>query len=140
MMRMKSMIRVGLLFTIALSNRIAQGFELPWFTVDGGGAYSAGGNFELEGTIGQPDAGLMSGGTFTLTGGFWPGALQGDLPYPGDCDGDGDVDLADYIASADCLTGPNGGLVAGCDCFDFDGDGDADLRDFAEFQFEFTGR
>lgn len=26
---------------------------------------------ECSGTIGQPDAGVMSGGPFTLTGGFW---------------------------------------------------------------------
>lgn len=32
---------------------------------------STGGEFELSGTIGQPDAGKMSGGDFTLTGGFW---------------------------------------------------------------------
>ena len=47
-------------------------YDLTWNTIDGGGAMSAtGGAFELSGTIGQMDAGNMSGGTFTLTGGFW---------------------------------------------------------------------
>jgi hypothetical protein len=27
--------------------------------------------YSLSGTIGQPDAGQMSGGNYTLTGGFW---------------------------------------------------------------------
>jgi hypothetical protein len=46
---------------------------IPRFTVDGGGGGSAGGSFALGGTAGQPDAGRMSGGTFTLAGGFWAG-------------------------------------------------------------------
>ncbi len=50
-------------------------FDLSWNTIDGGGAtYSTGGVFSLGGTIGQPDAGVMSGGVYTLQGGFWPGA------------------------------------------------------------------
>ena len=32
-------------------------FDLSWHTIDGGGGYSVGGTFELNGTIGQPDAG-----------------------------------------------------------------------------------
>lgn len=39
---------------------------------DGGGAMQiAGGEFELSATIGQPDAGVLTGGEFALTGGFW---------------------------------------------------------------------
>jgi len=51
-------------------------FEISWYTIDGGGAMSSmGGTFDLAGTIGQPDAQappVMTGGTFELTGGFWP--------------------------------------------------------------------
>ncbi len=51
---------------------LAQDFEISWHTIDGGGEmFSNGGNFELSGTIGQPDAGVMTGGDFALTGGFW---------------------------------------------------------------------
>lgn len=47
-------------------------FELTWSTVDGGGGFSAGGGYELNGTIGQPDAsGSLSGGGYALSGGFW---------------------------------------------------------------------
>ncbi len=57
------------------------GFDLSWATVDGGGyiaSTSSGGSFSLGSSIGQPDAGPMTGGNgaFTLTGGFWSaGAL-----------------------------------------------------------------
>jgi hypothetical protein len=46
-------------------------YSIDWFTVDGGGGTSTGGVYAVSGTIGQPDAGVMSGGNFTLVGGFW---------------------------------------------------------------------
>jgi hypothetical protein len=50
------------------------GYEIAWFTMDAGGGRSAGGDYTLNGTIGQPEAGSpTSGGDYTLTGGFWPG-------------------------------------------------------------------
>ncbi|MHC4458352.1 MAG: hypothetical protein ACYS0I_14945 [Planctomycetota bacterium] len=48
-------------------------YELSWYTIDGGGGRSSGGQYELLGTIGQPDAAAMSGGGYELLGGFWPG-------------------------------------------------------------------
>ena len=39
--------------------------------MDGGGGTSTGGGYTVTGTIGQPDAGTMGGGTFSLNGGFW---------------------------------------------------------------------
>jgi len=50
------------------------GYDLSWSTVDGGGGtFSTGGGYSVGGTAGQPDAGLVSGGSYTLSGGFWPG-------------------------------------------------------------------
>ena len=49
----------------------AQSFVIDWSTVDGGGGASAGGVYTMSGTIGQPDAGTLSGGSYSLTGGFW---------------------------------------------------------------------
>jgi hypothetical protein len=49
----------------------AQTFSIDWFTIDGGGGTSTGGVYSVSGTIGQPDAGHLSGGNFTLDGGFW---------------------------------------------------------------------
>jgi hypothetical protein len=53
-----------------LSTCIAQSFAIDWHTLDGGGGTSTGGRFSLAGTIGQPDAGTLSGGGFVLVGGF----------------------------------------------------------------------
>jgi hypothetical protein len=52
-------------------------YDLTWNTFDGGGGSGAGGHFTLSGAAGQPDAGPMSGGVYTLGGGFWPGARYG---------------------------------------------------------------
>ena len=57
----------------------ATGYALIWSTVDGGGhTFNAGGGYALGGTAGQPDAGLSSGGGYTLAGGFWG---SGAVPY-----------------------------------------------------------
>ena len=45
-------------------------FDLSWYSIDGGGgSRMTGGDFSLIGSVGQPDAGEMVGGSFTLTGG-----------------------------------------------------------------------
>ena len=49
-------------------------YDLRHNTIDGGGATgSFGGAYKLGGTIGQPDAGRLSGGAYSLSGGFWAG-------------------------------------------------------------------
>jgi len=50
---------------------LGQSYSIDWYTVDGGGGISTGGVYAVSGTIGQPDAGAMSGGNYTLQGGFW---------------------------------------------------------------------
>jgi hypothetical protein len=59
------------LLTLMLTTSRAQNFSIDWFTIDGGGGASTGGVFSVSGTVGQPDAGKMSGGAYTLDGGFW---------------------------------------------------------------------
>ena len=50
------------------------GYDLTWSTIDGGGAtFSTGGPYSLGGTVGQADAGVLTGGGYTLAGGFWGG-------------------------------------------------------------------
>jgi hypothetical protein len=131
---------IGIVFVMATAS-VASAVEITnnSFTIDGGGGSMATGSFVLSGTIGQPDAGgPMTGGSFALSGGFWPGAVATPA-VPGDCDGDGDVDLDDYTEMALCLLGPDSTLGSGCECLDFDLDNDIDLVDFAELQVEFTG-
>jgi hypothetical protein len=50
----------------------AQPFSITWHKVSGGGGTSAKSPFAITGTIGQHDVGApMSGGGFSVTGGFW---------------------------------------------------------------------
>jgi hypothetical protein len=64
----------------------------------------------------------------------------------GDFDGDGDVDLADFVTFSGCMTGPCGDppcepalYPPDCAPGNFDGDGDIDLTDFADFQVAYAG-
>jgi hypothetical protein len=109
-------------------------FAIDRWTVDGGGAMdSTGGDFELSGTIGQPDAHTMNGGEFELFGGFW-------FPLaPSDCNEEGTVDLVDYADFEPCIAGPGAGTPAGCECFDVNRNDTVDLLDFAVIQTVFTG-
>ncbi len=72
-------------------------FDIPWYTIDGGGGTSFGGAFELSGTIGQHDAGVMAGGTFVLSGGYWAGGAATKSPCPEDLDGSGSVGFNDLL-------------------------------------------
>ena len=58
---------------VFLAMAATNGFSIPWWTMDGGGGTSQGGDYSLQGTIGQPDAGSPQGGDFSLAGGFWAG-------------------------------------------------------------------
>ena len=135
---LKPLLLTGAIALMAQVPSLAGGpnFELTWFTIDGGGgaSQSADGSIVLNGTIGQPDAGAMSGGPFELTGGFW---FQ---TPPGDCEFDGDVGLFDYAVFEFCLMGPSGSAPdPTCACFDVDRSGVIDLSDFAIIQSTFTG-
>jgi hypothetical protein len=132
----QSIQRLGATAVLLGASQVFGQFEINWHTVDGGGAMNTtAGAFSLSGTAGQPDAGgAMTGGDFSLTGGFWFQVAAGD------CNGDGVVNLLDYSAFNACLTGPGGGSGgSGCACFDFDHDADTDLADFRELQILFSG-
>ena len=63
-----------ILLLVILTATAASGqYELSWYTIDGGGGQSSGGDFSVIGTIAQPDAAWSSGGDYELLGGFWPG-------------------------------------------------------------------
>ncbi|MGO8928775.1 MAG: hypothetical protein ACLQU3_18060 [Limisphaerales bacterium] len=50
----------------------AQSYSIDWYKVSGGGGTSTGATYQVNGTIGQPDAGgQMTGGNYSLTDGFW---------------------------------------------------------------------
>jgi hypothetical protein len=53
----------------------AQNYTINWYTVAGGGGTSTGSSgtntYAVSGTIGQPATATMTGGNYSLTGGFW---------------------------------------------------------------------
>ncbi len=125
----RSRVRAYILFLIVLSAggaaalaSVGGGFDLSWRTIDAGGGTSTDGDLQLSGTIGQPDAGVMSGGTFTLTGGFWVFGTAAP-PCPWDCggDNDGNVGIGDFLVLLALWGGPGS-----CD---FDGGG-VGINDF----------
>jgi hypothetical protein len=60
----------------------AQQYSINWYKIAGGGGTSTGGVYAVSGTIGQHDAGgPMTGGNYSLTGGFW--ALISVVQTPG---------------------------------------------------------
>ena len=112
---------------------LGQDFDLSWWTVDGGGAmFSTGGEFSLGSTIGQHDAGAMTGGDFEMTGGFWAvGSASGGPPCnPCDANCDGSVDLTDVEPFILLLLG--GDPCAEC-TGDTNNDGSVDLTDVEGF-------
>ena len=106
-----------------------------WNTVDGGGVMrSTHGALELSGTIAQPDAGELTNGSFSLTGGFWLKIV------PGDCGEDGAVSLVDFSRFPTCATGPAGAVPEqSCICLDLNNDHVMDLTDFAILHTRFNG-
>jgi hypothetical protein len=62
------MLVVGMSFSAA---RATGGYEVSWYTFDGGGGVSSSTAYTVMGTIGQPDAGAHSSTGYGLTGGFW---------------------------------------------------------------------
>jgi hypothetical protein len=70
---MKTGLKISLMILAltALVARAQTNYTIDWYTIDGGGGTSTGGVYAVSGTIGQPDAGAMSGGSYTLQGGFW---------------------------------------------------------------------
>jgi opacity protein-like surface antigen len=71
-----------LLGAAAAAAAVNSGYTLNWFSVDGGGGTSTGaGGYTVSGSIGQPDAGTLSGGGYTLQGGFWGGAAANPRLY-----------------------------------------------------------
>ena len=96
---------------------LAQTYDLSWYTIDGGGAMNtAGGQFTLSGTLGQPDAGpAMTGGSFVLVGGFWTAAAETPCPGArGDANCDGAVDFFDIDPFLMALFDPPAYAAAFC--------------------------
>jgi hypothetical protein len=101
MKRQRHALVLAAVLMMCFSHAFAQsggGFDLSWWTIDGGGVtFALGTPFQLGGTVGQPDASnALTGGAFSLTtSGFW---FQPCLIHDGDVDVNGCIDDADLLA------------------------------------------
>src|SRR5687768_9668352 len=79
---MKRKMISALVLSMLVFSVSGQNYSIDWFTIDGGGGASSGGGYTLNGSIGQADAGApMTGGNYSLTGGFW--SLIATVSTPG---------------------------------------------------------
>ena len=106
----------------AVSGQTGGGFDLTWNAIAGGGGASSGGGFAVDGTVGQADAATLSGGVFTLNGGFW-GAFSPGVPIAcvGDCDHSGVVTVDELAKMASIELGD--ALLSDCRDGDRNNDG-----------------
>lgn len=113
-----------------LTGMAAADYELTFFSIDAASETqsAAGGTYELQFTVGQPDAAKTMGADYVLVGGFW--SVAQDIPCPGDLDLNRTIDLADLaglLAAFGSMTGdanfnPNA---------DLDNSGAIDLADLS---------
>jgi hypothetical protein len=106
-------------------------FDISWHAIAGGAGVSTGGTFELGGTIGQPGGQTdppMTGGSFELSGGFWPVAQT--CYCPGDLNGDGKKDGGDIQQFVGCVLA---GGAGNCSCADVDETGGTNSSDVSVF-------
>jgi hypothetical protein len=121
----------------------AQGLNIPWSTIDNGGAGRGSavfantpqGTLRLSGTIGQWDAGrsnaVVGPNQFVLSSGYWVvgRVCPGDGPGacgPGDLDENGTIDFNDFLAFLNLFN--NNDL-----CVDYDGTGSIDFNDLLAY-------
>ncbi len=125
--------RAALLLVIAGAAR-ADVYDCNWYTFDCGGGTSASAAYTVAGTMGQPDAGTMAGGTYSLQGGFWvaaaaPAPCNGFNPCDTNCDGSlNGFDIGGFV---DALNG-SGSTCSPCSS-DANGDGSVNGFDIAPF-------
>ena len=126
-------VAVAAVFAVA-ATALAQAtntFDVPWFSIAGGGETSSANGFTLNGTIGQAAVGdKQTGGAFTLTGGFQTGiSFRVDVGVCGDLNDDGNVDVFDTIIILHIIVGniapTSSQLILG----DVDRDGDITVFD-----------
>lgn len=128
--------RLSVTIAAALLSRSAWAntYDCRWYTFDAGGGDSTGGAFRVLGTIGQPDAGKLTGGTYTLEGGFWV-SLPASPPCNGfspcDTNCDGSLNGFDIAGFADALHGA-GSACSPCNS-DANGDGSVNGFDIGPF-------
>ncbi len=68
---------IALAITLAGMALAAEGYNISWAVIGGGGGQSSGGGYSVSITIGQPIAATSSGGEYAVCTGFWCGNTSG---------------------------------------------------------------
>src|SRR5262245_32302378 len=76
MKRLSAFLKLALVFAPLLASGVlaqsGAGYDLSRWAVAGGGAtFSTGAGYSVGTTVGQPGAGTVAGGSYTIYGGFW---------------------------------------------------------------------
>ncbi|MCA9753154.1 MAG: T9SS type A sorting domain-containing protein [Gemmatimonadetes bacterium] len=79
-----TLVACGVAAALVLPAALAPALEISWHSFDAGGGRSEAANLALFGTIGQPDAGTLGGGTYELRGGFLGSAGDAATDSPED--------------------------------------------------------
>jgi hypothetical protein len=81
---MKNILWVGIVVALTMTAAMGQPYSIESYVIAGGGGSSSGGGFSLSGTVAEASAGTaLTGGVYTLRGGFWPGIIvtaEGEVP------------------------------------------------------------
>lgn len=110
--------------------------ELAYSTTDGACCYPNGTCAIQDQLVCQGAGGTFNGQNTTCEA----VACCPSSPYVwADKDADGDVDMNDFGKLQQCITGPGGGVPAGCSCFNRDNDNDVDNDDYQKFKDCATG-
>ncbi|MBI2832103.1 MAG: hypothetical protein HYX79_07595 [Chloroflexi bacterium] len=73
-----------------------QGYRFERRLLSGGGGTATSSGYLLNGTIGQPVTGIVTGEAYRLEAGFWTGSAAAPvIPPPGDANGDNSVNALD---------------------------------------------
>jgi hypothetical protein len=70
------LIAILLLVSIPAAQADPQAYDLSWWSIDSGGGQTSGGVYNLQGVAGQPDAGILLGGNFSLSSGYLSGTAN----------------------------------------------------------------
>jgi hypothetical protein len=84
LLALATLLGVGiLLFSLDRSTTLAVeggSYVLDWQTIGFGGGVSTGGAYEVSSTVGQASAEELTGGSYTVGGGFWGGGPRAIAP------------------------------------------------------------
>lgn len=78
---MRWIFQLGLVGLLVVASPLSYRSSAEWTGIGGGGGTSSGGGITVQGTIGQAGVHRASGGSVTVTGGFW--SVIGVIQTPG---------------------------------------------------------